>query len=125
MSGTETKEIVLVRVRKVGMVADDDVLDEISNLCRACRGTLTCLACTREKPRLGPLLVISKKHLSESLGICLDEAGEIIRQDYATAIQSSQPGNLLKQALLACAMAEQDEFGSFTAGAVREPYTRI
>ena len=126
MTEAEIKEIVHVRLGKVGMAISEDTLNEMVSLCKGMPGYAHLLGMHSGRAAIDERsLIIKDSHLTGSLGACLEEAGEIIRQDYATAIQSSQPGNLLKQALLACAMAEQDEFGSFTAASVREPYTRI
>ena len=126
MTPQEIKEIVSVRVQKVGMTIEDEALSNISRLCRGMPGYAHLIGMHSGKATLADRsLNITAKHMSDSLGVCLEEAGEIIRQDYAMAVQSPQPGNLLRQALLACALAEQDEFGSFTAASVREPYTRI
>ncbi len=47
--------------------------------------------------------------------------GHTIQNDYHRAIRSSQPGNLYREVLLACALAPKDELGYFTSGQVREP----
>jgi Cdc6-like AAA superfamily ATPase len=44
---------------------------------------------------------------------------------YFQATQSPRPENLYAQVLAACALAEKDELGYFTANAVREPMSRI
>ncbi|MBB5871970.1 Cdc6-like AAA superfamily ATPase [Allocatelliglobosispora scoriae] len=46
-------------------------------------------------------------------------------KEYQTAIQSPRPGNLFAHVLAACALADKDRLGYFTASAVREPMTRI
>jgi tRNA A37 threonylcarbamoyladenosine biosynthesis protein TsaE len=47
--------------------------------------------------------------------------GHTIQNDYHRAIRSSQPGNLYREVLLACALAPKDQLGYFTSGQVREP----
>ena len=44
---------------------------------------------------------------------------------YFQAIQSPRPENLFPHVLAACALAEKDELGYFTANAVKEPMSRI
>lgn len=44
---------------------------------------------------------------------------------YSTAVQSSRPESLYAQVLVACALAPKDGLGYFTAGAVRDPLSRI
>jgi hypothetical protein len=47
--------------------------------------------------------------------------GHTIQSDYAKAIRSSQPGNLYREVLLACAIAPKDSLGYFTSGQIRDP----
>lgn len=47
--------------------------------------------------------------------------GHTIQNAYLSAIRSSQPGNLYREVLLACALAPKDSLGYFTSGQVREP----
>lgn len=48
-------------------------------------------------------------------------AGHTIESAYRRAIGSSQPGNLYREVLLACAVAEKDSLGYFRSGQIREP----
>ena len=41
------------------------------------------------------------------------------------SISSQQPGNIYREVLLACAMAEVDDLGYFTAASIRTPLSRI
>lgn len=47
------------------------------------------------------------------------------RATYAQAVQSSRADNLYAHVLVACALAQKDQLGYFTASAVREPLSRI
>jgi hypothetical protein len=47
--------------------------------------------------------------------------GHIIQDNYLKAVRSSQPGNLYREVLLACAIAPKNSLGYFTSGQVREP----
>lgn len=44
-----------------------------------------------------------------------------IQSDYVKAVRSSQPGNLYREVLLACAIAPKNSLGYFTSGQVRDP----
>ncbi|MET8721854.1 AAA family ATPase [Streptomyces misionensis] len=46
-------------------------------------------------------------------------------KEYQAAIQSPRPGTLFSRVLAACALADKNRLGQFTAGAVREPLSRI
>lgn len=47
--------------------------------------------------------------------------GHTIQSDYVKAIRSSQPGNLYREMLLACAIAPKNSLGYFTSGQIRDP----
>lgn len=47
--------------------------------------------------------------------------GHTIQSDYVKAVRSSQPGNLYREVLLACAVAPKNSLGYFTSGQVRDP----
>ena len=47
------------------------------------------------------------------------------RSDYYKAISSSAADNKYKEVLIACALAESNEMGSFYAGSIRDPYSKI
>jgi Cdc6-like AAA superfamily ATPase len=46
-------------------------------------------------------------------------------REYQRAVDSPYPNNLFSRVLAACALAEKNRLGYFTAGAVREPMSRI
>jgi hypothetical protein len=71
-------------------------------------------------------LQIDDDALFQSLGICLEEVGESTRDAYTKATRSAKPSNFIRQTLLACALAPQDDdFGSFTAAKLRKPLGQI
>lgn len=48
-------------------------------------------------------------------------AGHTMQSDYIRAVRSSQPQNLYREVLLACAVAPKNELGYFTSGQIRDP----
>jgi Cdc6-like AAA superfamily ATPase len=48
-----------------------------------------------------------------------------VRTEYEDAIRSPRRDNLYAEVLLACALADKDRFGFFSAGAVRNPLSQI
>jgi hypothetical protein len=48
-------------------------------------------------------------------------AGHTLQNAYLTAVRSSQPGNLYREVLLACAVAPKNSLGYFMSGQVRGP----
>jgi len=53
------------------------------------------------------------------------KAQHTIKSAYQRATRSTRPGSLFERVLTACALADKDELGYFSAGAVREPMTAI
>jgi Cdc6-like AAA superfamily ATPase len=60
-----------------------------------------------------------------AIGGSVEKAAHSIRSDYQVATRSPRKDSQFAQVLLACALAQKDELGYFTARAVREPLTRI
>lgn len=55
----------------------------------------------------------------------LDQWQASITAAYLHATKSQQPGNIYREVLLACALAEVDDRGYFTAAAVRSPLCNV
>jgi len=55
----------------------------------------------------------------------LASSDQTFKDSYEAATRSNQPGNLLKHALTACALARTDDSGFFTPASVREPLSAI
>lgn len=70
-------------------------------------------------------LSIEASHVDEAERACLDRAHHSIREQYHRATQSPRSGNIYKEVLLACALAEPDELGFFPAKAVETPLSVI
>ena len=60
-----------------------------------------------------------------AIKIAVDKAQHSIKSSYQRATRSVRRDNLFGQVLLACALAEKDELGFFTTGAVRGPMSKI
>ncbi len=65
----------------------------------------------------------------QDLNIATNEAlqrtAESIRLEYDSATDSTQPNNLYKKVLLACAMVSKDDRGRFALGWVRDPLQKL
>lgn len=68
---------------------------------------------------------IERSHVDEGIDKSLEQWNQSIRTAYYDAVKSAQPGNIYKEVLLACALAENDEMGYFAAAAVRGPLREI
>ena len=63
--------------------------------------------------------------LKQAIPASIQAAAGGIRVEYDQATDSTQPNNLFKQVLLACALADKDVRGRFPLAAVREPLRQI
>lgn len=68
---------------------------------------------------------IARDHVDAGISEALDNWNQSIRTAYHEAVKSPQPGNIYREVLLACALAEVDEMGFFTAASVRAPLRSI
>ena len=65
--------------------------------------------------------VVGQEDVRQGIRIALEEWQQSIRRAYYDSTKSQQPGNIFKEVALACAFAETDEYGYFSAANVREP----
>jgi Cdc6-like AAA superfamily ATPase len=70
-------------------------------------------------------LSVDLQDLNHAIHSAIEKSIETVQSAYAKAVRSPKPGNQYRQALLACALAEADIRGAFTAAAVREPFSMI
>ena len=68
---------------------------------------------------------VTYRDLKDALPASIESAAGGIRVEYDKATDSTQPNNLFKEVLLACALADKDVRGRFSLGALREPLQRI
>jgi GTPase SAR1 family protein len=126
MSEEEIRDVIKVRLTRAQMEISSQGLALVVLLARGMPGYAHLLgrysakeAIHRKSLEIGPSDVLM------SLSACLEEAGESTRYGYLKAVRSAHPNNLLSQALCACAIAPQDEFGSFKASDLKGPYGAI
>ena len=68
---------------------------------------------------------VTYKDLDQAIGDSLERVDGSIKLEYQQATNSTQPHNLYKEVLLACAMAEKDMMGGFGLASVREPLQKL
>lgn len=68
---------------------------------------------------------VTHNNLREALPRSIANAAGGIRLEYDKATDSTQPNNLFKEVLLACALADKDVRGRFSLAAVHEPLRKI
>ncbi len=70
-------------------------------------------------------LNVTAAHVAAAIGPSLDNAHQTVQNAYLHATESSQASAIYTEVLTACAMAETNSQGYFSAGDVREPLSRI
>lgn len=67
---------------------------------------------------------VGTRHVDAAVARAIDRAQQSIVEAYREAV-AGRPGSIFPQVLLACALADEDEFGFFASADVREPLSRI
>lgn len=126
MTDAEIDQIFDKGMDRLGMAIEDSAKVHMRNLSQGLPYIAHLLALNATKTAVFEgSLVVRRGHADEGILKSLDQWQESIKTAYYFAIKSQQPGNIYKQVLLACAIAEVDEMGYFTAAAVRAPVTLI
>lgn len=126
MDEPELREIMTERFPKMGIAVAPSVADHIVKLSQGLPGYVHLLSqlCLRSAIDRRSTLV-EKEDLDEALRRAVEKADQRTRQDYYKAISSSRADNKYEEFLIACALTDSNELGWFSAGAIREPYSRI
>jgi len=126
MSVDELHEIINKGLERLTMEIEDDALRHISLLSQGFPHYthLIGLYATREALDENTK-TIQLKHVAQAIRSAIEKSHQSILNNYIKAIRSSRRESLFKQVLLACALAEKDPLGFFTASAVRKPMSLI
>lgn len=126
MSRSELEKIVLDRLPQLDLEIDQEALSFVSLICAGlpyythllCQHAV-CAAISDETS------LITHPHIKTAMKKAINDSEREMKSSYFSAIQSRQPNSSFATTLAACALAEADEFGNFTAADVREPLGRI
>jgi hypothetical protein len=122
MSPGEITEIIQKGTSRLGMRADKEALAQLASLSQGLPYITHLLALHSTRIALrNSSLTITADHVHSGIRTALDQWQETIKTSYYEATKSAQPGNIYKQVLLGCALAEIDDLGYFTAASVRTP----
>jgi Cdc6-like AAA superfamily ATPase len=126
MSRAELAGIISKGYEKAGFDFDSALPDEVARLSQGYPHYthLLGLWAGRQAARQRRTMVTSQD-LDEAIPEALQNATGNVRQEYETAIASTQPGNLFDEVLLACALAQKDSLGRFSTVDVRGPLRTI
>lgn len=122
MSREEIQQIIENGLSRLGMTIAASAMDELTSLSQGLPYITHLLALQSGRAALGDgRLQITQNDVDNGISAALDDWQQTTTKAYYDAVQSAQPGNIYKQVLLACALSETDDFGFFSASAVRGP----
>src|SRR6266699_37959 len=126
MPPDELEQIVNNGLKRLSMTIQLQALAEITSLSQGLPYYTHLLALYAARVALDDNSTeIRLEHMDVAILNALDRSQQSIKNSYYEATKSQQSDNIFKQVLLACALAKTDEFGFFTAAAVKEPLSRI
>lgn len=122
MSIAEVRGIVTAGLSRLEMSMESAECDHIAALSQGLPYIthLLCSLSARVALARGSMC-IENGDTEAGIAKALEQWQQSIRVSYYNATKSPQPGNIYKEVLLACALADVDDLGNFTAAAVREP----
>jgi Cdc6-like AAA superfamily ATPase len=126
MSSDEIAEIVTNGLAKLNMEIDGETLDEVTSLSQGLPYVTHMLALYASRAALhDESKKITDGHFHSGIQQALEQWQQSIKSAYYAATTSQQPDTIYKEVLLACALADVDELGYFSAAAVRTPLKMI
>jgi energy-coupling factor transporter ATP-binding protein EcfA2 len=126
MSPSERKAILDKIIPRLGMKLDGDALWKIVNLSRGLPSYVHSLGQYAAQSAIErKSLHIIENDVDAAIKRVLNKSDESIQEDYAKATHSNRSDSLYKQVLLACALADTDDWGNFTPLSVCNPLTKV
>jgi Cdc6-like AAA superfamily ATPase len=126
MKREELEQIVKLGHEKVGMMIEPNALDEITGLSKGLPTYTHLLALNSSRNALDhESLTVNLQHVKQAMETSICETEESIRTEYDIATYSPKKTALHTKVLLACAMADTDEFGRFQPPDLVEPLQKI
>lgn len=126
MSENEISSIVENGLKRLEMTSDAKAKSVITSLSQGLPYITHLIALNSVKDALGRNSTsLDISNVRSGISSALEQWQRSIVKDYYDATKSSQPGNIYKEVLLACATAEVDELGYFSAASVRAPLQMI
>jgi hypothetical protein len=122
MTDDEVKEIITKGLSRLAMEIRNDALSAAATLCQGLPYVTHLLALHSAREALKDRhSIIGLEHIQRGVRQSLSHCQQSVISAYFSAVSSHQPGNIFKEVLAACSMAQCDNLGYFTAAAVREP----
>jgi hypothetical protein len=126
MSRDEIEDIVTNALNSVKMSIERDALQEISRIAVGLPhyAHLLGLHAGRQSVQTASR-VVQRSHVSSAIQAAINGAQLKIHNSYQRAVASSKKNALYTQVLLACALAETNQYGYFSPSDVRAPLEKI
>ena len=122
MNQFELARIVSNGFEKVRMLMDRGLDHKIANLSQGYPHYTHLLALEAGRKAIGRgSKKVESTDLREAIRVSLERVDGSIQRQYQLATDSTQPNNLYRQVLLACAMANKDPRGRFSFASLRQP----
>lgn len=122
MSRDEIRQIIEGGMSRLHLIVDADAVERMVALSQGLPYIAHMLGLHSVRAALAENSThVTRARSEEGIRRALDQWQQSTKNSYYDAVNSPQPGNIYKEVLLACALAEHDELGYFTAAAVRSP----
>lgn len=122
MSAEEIMNIVNNGLRRLHLDIKGDALGEIAEMSQGLPYITHLLSLHTARNAIDRgVSTIEEADLRKGIELSLDQWQQSIKSAYYDATRSQQPGAIYREVLLACAMAEIDDLGYFSASNVRVP----
>ncbi len=126
MSAAELQKIIDDRYPQIHMEITPDAKSLMIHFAHGLPGYMHLLGQLAARAAIGERTqAINEQHVGTALRTAVEKADESKRRDYLIATNSSAKDSLYKAVLLACATAEKNEIGQFSASDLRDPLSRI
>jgi len=126
MSPDETGQIVTNGLERLKMSISPDAFEEINSLSQGLPYITHLLALHSTRAALNRRVrMLETSDVDAGIKEALDQWQQSIKSSYYYATKSQQPGNIYREVLLACALADTDDLGYFAAADVRGPLRQI
>lgn len=125
MSRDEIGQIIDKGLKRLGMTADEGAQTELISLSQGLPYVTHLLGLHVSRALRENRVKITEADVDQGIKNALEQWQQSVKLSHYKAVLSSQPGNIFQEVLLACAMAETDDFGYFTATSIKPPLKSI
>ncbi len=126
MSPAEIRQIITTGLTRLTMNIEQNALDQMVSLSQGLPYITHLLGLHTSRAAFGRRSKqVNSSDVDNGIERALEKWQQSVRNAYYIAVNSSQPGNIFRDVLLACALAEPDDLGYFSAAGIRAPLRQI